>query len=341
MHRRNARHSAEPVVPHRGYERAVGTQGHERARLRHRLHSTGSFEEGRCAMMSVMGVGRVEITDLLWAVDPGGRRSPVRRDGVVARLVASGQRKAARIVLRMPEVDGVLDSQHVDALGLRVHRELQRLGEELQFGRRVAASLVPIVARLRAAGGTVRVIDVGCGLGYVPRWLAATSALGPDVELVGVDRNPVLVAEATRLAQIEGLSCLFVQGDAFQPDLGVEDGARTIVISSGLLHHLPESELADFFAAQGRLGVAAFAHWDIAPCRWTTLGAWVFHRARMREAVSRHDGVLSARRAHPAATLLTAAERGAPGYGVRVEEGSRWHPRAIDVVRPVVGQRCR
>jgi len=85
--------------------------------------------------------------------------------------------------------------------------------------------------------------------------------------------------------------------------------------------------------------VAAFAHWDIAPCFWSTLGAWVFHRARMREAVSRHDGVLSARRAHPAETLLAAAERGAPRYRVRVDEGSRWHPRAIDVLRPIVGER--
>lgn len=51
------------------------------------------------------------------------------------------------------------------------------------------------------------------------------------------------------------------------------------------MHHLPEPELAEFFAAQARLGVAAFAHWDIAPCLWSTLGAWVFHQARMREPV--------------------------------------------------------
>jgi SAM-dependent methyltransferase len=288
-----------------------------------------------------MGVECVEITDLLWALDTAGRRSPVYRDGVVARLVASGQRGAARIVLRMPEVDGVLDPPYLDSLGLRVHRELQRLGEELQFGRRVAALLAPIVAGLRSADGAVRVIDVGCGLGYVPRWVAATLALGPDVELIGVDRNPILIAEATRLARLEGLPCRFVHGDAFEPGVVVEDGARTIVISSGLLHHLPEGDLADFFAAQARLGVAAFAHWDIAPCRWSTLGAWVFHRARMREAVSRHDGVLSARRAHPAAVLLAAADRGAPEYGAWVDEGSRWHPRAIDVLRPIAGMRSR
>ena len=81
-----------------------------------------------------------------------------------------------------------------------------------------------------------------------------------------------------------------------------------------------------------------FAHWDIAPCVWSTVGAWVFHRARMREPVSRHDGVLSARRAHPAETLLAAARAGAPRHSTAVLEGPRWQPRALDVVRPIVGR---
>jgi hypothetical protein len=116
-----------------------------------------------------------------------------------------------------------------------------------------------------------------------------------------------------------------------------QDGARCVIISSGLVHHLPEPGLPEFFAAQARLRVAAFAHWDIAPCLWSTFGAWVYHYARMREPVSRHDGVLSARRAYSAARLQMAAQTGAPGYGIQVMEGSHWHPRALDVLRPVMG----
>ena len=122
--------------------------------------------------------------------------------------------------------------------------------------------------------------------------------------------------------------------------MAVEEGARTVVISSGLMHHLPEPVLEEFFAGQARLGVAAFAHWDIGPCVWSTLGAWVFHQARMREPVSRHDGVMSARRAHPAEVLEAAARAGAPGYDARVLEGSRWHPRGLDVLRPITGIRA-
>jgi SAM-dependent methyltransferase len=283
----------------------------------------------------------LEITDLLWPVDSGGAPVPAVKADVVNALRGRGQRGAARIVSAIPAAEGILDPAYVDALGLRVHRELQRLGEELQLGRRVAALLRPVVEAVRAGGaGQVRVVDVGCGLGFVVRAMAASCTLGPDVELVGVDLNPVLVAEARRLAGLEGLACRFAHGDALAPGVAVEDGARTVVISTGFIHHLPEQGLAGFFAAQARLSVAAFAHWDIAPCLWSTVGAWVFHRARMREAVSRHDGVLSARRAYAAPVLEAAARAGAPGYDIRVLEGSRWHPRALDALRPVVGIRA-
>jgi SAM-dependent methyltransferase len=282
----------------------------------------------------------LEITDLLWRVDGDGAPVPVVKAGVVGALRDRGQRGAARIVSAMPAAGGILDPAYVDALGLRVHRELQRLGEELQLGHRVAALLRPVVEALREGSGRVRVVDVGCGLGFVVRAMAASCALGPDAELVGVDLNPVLVAEARRLARLEGLACRFAQGDALAPGVAVEDGAGTVVISTGLMHHLPAEGLAGFFAAQARLGVAAFAHWDIAPCPWSTAGAWVFHRARMREAVSRHDGVVSARRAHTARALEAAAHAGAPGYDIRVLEHARWHPRALDVLRPVVGIRA-
>ena len=234
-----------------------------------------------------------------------------------------------------------LDSEAVDALGLRVHYELARLGEELQLDRRVAALVGALIRQLGLdSGEPIRVVDVGCGLGHVLRAIAAGRDLPPSVELVGVDMNPVLTEEASRLARVEDQDVRFITGDAFTPGVAVDDGRRTIVVSTGLLHHFAAEQLVAFFAAQARLHVAAFAHRDIAPCFWSTLGAWIFHQARMREPVSRHDGVLSARRAHPADVLLEAALVGATSYDVEVREGSRWHPRALDVLRPIVGVRA-
>jgi len=284
----------------------------------------------------------VELTDLLWSCDPGtGARLPVRLDDVLATLTATGQRRAARVAEGLPTRGGYLDEAAVDALLLRVHAELQRLEEELQLPRRLAETLQAWSRPLLAACPEVpvRVVDVGCGLGYALRWLAAHQVLGPQVELVGVDLNTTLVDRASALAEAEGLDCRFEAGDAFTPGFAVQDPARTMVVSSGLVHHLSPAELVSFFAAQQALEVDAFAHFDIEPSRWATVGAWVFHRARMRERVSRHDGVLSARRAHPARVLRVAARTGAPDYTTDCPDPPRWRPPLTQVLRPVTGSR--
>lgn len=286
------------------------------------------------------GQGLLEITDLLWEWDGHGASRPALAADITASLVGHGQRRAARIVARMPSSRGTVDADYLDALALRVHCELLRLNEELQFGRRVQSHLAPILAALRASSSdAIRIVDLGCGLGYVLRYLAADPGLGRDIQLVGVDQNTALIMRARELARRERLTCEFICGDAMRPEEAIEDAGRTIVISSGLMHHLPARSLPDFFAAQARLGVAAFAHWDIAPCIWSTIGAWIFHQARMREPVSRHDGVISARRASPAATLESAAQAGAPNYNPQVLDGPPWHSRSLDVLRPVIGFR--
>lgn len=282
----------------------------------------------------------MELTDLLWACDPmTGARRPVRQDAVVKRLAASGQRRAARLAHRLPTRDGFLVPGEVDALLLRVHCELQRLGEELQLPRRVAETLQPWILAIhrRRPDVPVRVVDIGCGLGYVVRWLAAHQVLGAGVELVGVDLNRPLAHRAAALADAEGLTCRFIAGNALAPGVAVDEAVKSIVISTGLVHHLPAEDLPGFFAAQQRLGVAVFAHWDLDPSPWTTLGAWIFHYGRMREPVSRHDGVLSARRAHRAATLLDAARAGAPQYRLSCNDAPAWRPRISNVLRAVTG----
>lgn len=287
-----------------------------------------------------MREGFLEITDLLWPTDAAGDLLPVRRDETAEELLSRGQRRAAAIVRRMPHALGVVDRTYLHDLALRIHYELGRLGEELQLDRRIASVLSPRLHELQpTSSAPVTVLDVGCGTGQVLRAAAAHHYFPDGVALLGVDLNPVLIAEARRLAGVEGLACRFEHGDAFDVRQLELDPMRTVVVSSGLLHHLSAADLPAFFAAQSAAGFAGFAHWDIAPCLWSTLGAWVFHQARMREAVSRHDGVMSARRAHPSTVLLAAAEDGAAEYSANLLEGARWYPRALDVLRPIVGWR--
>ncbi|MFC9492160.1 class I SAM-dependent methyltransferase, partial [Streptomyces hydrogenans] len=239
-----------------------------------------------------------EISDLITAVEPhSGRRLPVRRAEVVRRLLESGDERGSRIVAELPaDREGVLDPDAVDRLLISVHTELQRLSEELRIGERLVHVLGPIFTAIRSAGaqpGPYRLVDVGCGLGYLVRWLASTRALGADVELVGVDLDAALVGDAERLAREEGLGCRFVHGNAF--DL---PQAATVYVSTGVLHHFRGPDLGEFFRAQAASPAQAFCHFDIAATRLAPIGAWVFHRARMRHPLGRHDGVVSARRAH-------------------------------------------
>ncbi|MFG3223623.1 class I SAM-dependent methyltransferase [Kitasatospora sp. NPDC048194] len=279
----------------------------------------------------------LEISDLITAVDPAdGRRLPVRRAEVLRRLRENGDERAARIVAGLPaDRDGVLDPDAVDRLLVSVHTELQRLSEELSIGTRLVHLLGPLFTAIRAAGGRsgpYRLVDVGCGLGYLVRRLAATGALGPDVELVGVDLNAALVGEADRLARAERLDCRFVHGNAFDlPE------AATVYVSTGVLHHFGADALAGFFEAQAASPALAFCHLDLAATGLAPVGAWVFHRARMRHPLGRHDGVASARRAHPDEVLLRAAS--VPGMRALVYEPRGLSNPFCTTLRPVLGVR--
>ncbi|WP_234021833.1 class I SAM-dependent methyltransferase [Streptomyces sp. Amel2xE9] len=282
-------------------------------------------------------VHQLEISDLITAVDPhSGHRIPVRRAEVIRQLRESGDERAARIVAGLPaDQNGVLDPHAVDRLLISVHTELQRLSEELRIGERLVHLLGPLLTAIRETtghSGPYRLVDVGCGLGYLVRQLATTHVLGADVELVGVDLDATLVGEADRLAQAEGLDCRFVHGNAFDlPE------AATVYVSTGVLHHFRGPALAEFFQAQAASPAYAFCHFDIAATRLAPIGTWVFHRARMRNRLGRHDGVVSALRAHSDETLLRAAA--VPGIRALLYEPRGAVNPFCTTLRPIIGVR--
>lgn len=269
----------------------------------------------------------LEVSDRIVSFAPATlTRQPVRRAEAEAAFRAEGNPWAAALVAGLPcGPDGVLDEAEVDATLLAAHRELQRLALELEQGARTAMRLRPILAALRSSvpDRPLVVVDVGCGLGYVVRWLAAFGELGDDVVLHGADFNGALVAEAQRLADVEGLRCTFHRQDAFALDVRAH-----VYLSTGVIHHIPADALPGFFAAQARAGALAWIHSDFQPSPLAPLGSWMFHQARMRLALARHDGILSAIRAHSADTLRGAARDGAPTFGHEVHGAfvARWLP---------------
>jgi len=277
-----------------------------------------------------------EVSDLIVAHDPVTLdRVPVRKEEIL-RLCAN-RHQAASVIARIPAADGFLDSIAVDRLLLKVHWEMQRLANEFLQGGRILELLKPVIAAIRSNGftGPVRIVDVGCGIGYAIRWLAAkTDLTNQGVELTGVDLNSTLIAEANRLARLESLPCQFFHGDAFS-----QQHCGHIYISTGVIHHFRGNALSEFFGKQNLQSTAAFLHYDFRPWLLAPYGSWLFHILRMRTALARHDGVLSTVRAHSAATLLEAARSGAPEFKCGIYGSRIWFTALPRVFQTLLGVR--
>jgi SAM-dependent methyltransferase len=276
-----------------------------------------------------------EISDLVVDYDPSSlERRPVRRSEVVSTLAENGQRWAARIAGRFPAHDDILDPTVIDRLLLRSHAEIQRLSEEFCQGDRIWSLLGPLIKCLRRRGvDPIRIVDIGCGLGYVVRRLAHDHP-DPDLEWIGVDLNRSLVQAAQSVAEREDIDCDFRHANAFS----LEQPAH-VFLSSGVVHHFRGDALAHFFAEQRRLEPYAFIHFDIQPSWASPIGAFLFHRARFQEALSRHDGFCSALRAHRGERLIEAASGHGAGFDVRLFDNSKgWLP-IFRVMQAVVGMR--
>jgi ubiquinone/menaquinone biosynthesis C-methylase UbiE len=80
-----------------------------------------------------------------------------------------------------------------------------------------------------------RVLDVGCGTGYFTRMIA--QAVAPGGTAHGVDPSAEAISHAWRTTQID--NCTFATGVA--EALDAPEGSYDIVVSSLVIHHLPEA----------------------------------------------------------------------------------------------------
>ena len=78
-------------------------------------------------------------------------------------------------------------------------------GERLEVGRRYMyrPEFIPLLTEYLGARPGTRILDVGCGSGFLTRLLARTLE---GVQIVGLDADEELVAQARRELQREGLN---------------------------------------------------------------------------------------------------------------------------------------
>jgi ubiquinone/menaquinone biosynthesis C-methylase UbiE len=80
-----------------------------------------------------------------------------------------------------------------------------------------------------------RVLDVGCGTGFFTRVMA--EAVTPGGTALGVDPSREAISRANRLTRLA--NCAFSKGMA--EALDAPDGSYDVVVSSLMIHHLPET----------------------------------------------------------------------------------------------------
>ncbi|MFI1164625.1 class I SAM-dependent methyltransferase [Streptomyces sp. NPDC020801] len=118
------------------------------------------------------------------------------------------------------------------------------------------------LAELSGAGAGDRVLDVGCGTGYLTRRMAAR--VGPAGTVTGVDPSPPVLAYARRRSTARGSApCTYREGVA--EDLDLPDASFDTVVTSLMLHHLPQElrpaalcEMCRVLRPGGRLLVVEF-----------------------------------------------------------------------------------
>jgi len=204
--------------------------------------------------------------------------------------------------------------------------ELRRNLREMALLNRLAGG---VGASVRAVGwlldgdGSLPVLDVGAGSGDFARSLVRRRS----VRVLLADARPDVLDIARRGSQgMPGLE--FVEADARA--LPFADDSVSVAHASLLLHHLDPPDAARALGEMARVATRGVVINDLRRSRLALAMAALPVLALSRSPVTRHDGVLSARRAYTLAELDDLAA----DAGLRpVARTLSWWPRVTTTYR--------
>jgi len=214
----------------------------------------------------------------------------------------------------------MLDAEHLDLLELR--RNLREMAMLNRLPGGIGAS-VRAVERLLGEQGEATVLDVGTGSGDFARRLRQRR----HVEVIASDLRPeVLEIAARNLAGTNHVTLLHADARA----IPLADAEVDVAHASLLMHHFDPDDVVRAFAEMrrvARLGVVINdLRRGLVPFAMTAAAVLALSRG----TYTRHDGVLSARRAYTLAELDTLAARAGLK---RVHRSGRFWARVTTVYR--------
>ncbi|HEY4734625.1 MAG TPA: methyltransferase domain-containing protein [Gemmatimonadaceae bacterium] len=194
----------------------------------------------------------------------------------------------------------ILDLPDVDpAIVTRSLADVKR-ANSLFGGLRSALS--EIRAALHSLPSKATLLDVGTGLGDIPRRARAVAQdRGIELTTIGVD-----AALELAFASCESLN-LSVCADALH--LPFADASIDIVMCSQVLHHFPEADALTLLREMNRVARTRVIVSDLRRSWIAAAGLWILSFPLRFHAVSRHDGVVSVMRGFTPGELSNTVER--------------------------------
>ncbi len=198
----------------------------------------------------------------------------------------SGLRTTLSLTARADAVE-LLDSGELSAAEIE-----QNLADLARLNRLPGGTATSIAAVERLAGSmsSPRILDAGTGCGDIPLAFARRGW-----RTVGIDSNPEVLALALRQTADEP-AIEMVAADARA--LPFDDGAFDVAHCSLLLHHLDPHDAVRTLEELARVSTRGVVINDLRRGLLPLVATWASVVAFGRSPVTRHDGLVSARRAH-------------------------------------------
>ncbi len=189
----------------------------------------------------------------------------------------------------------LLDDPHADPLAVeRELKDIARLNTLFGGTRAVVEALEPFF-RTAGKGVAWTLLDIGTGLGDIPRAAAATARrYGISLRLVGVELNRAAAASAQGAESDAPLAVVLADGGM----LPLAPRSVDVIIASQVLHHLAPAVAVRWIATFTTLARRAVVLADLRRSRLAMAGVWLASFPLRFGAVTRHDAVLSLRRGY-------------------------------------------
>ena len=235
-----------------------------------------------------------------------------------AYKILYGSKTSPVTVQRLDQPEWLDEGRGSDADVAANLEEMWRINLRLGGLRALTRHLYP---RLMAAAGPLTLLDLGTGSAHLPLALASWArAKDRTLHVCGIDWAPRNLAVA-RHKVIEQPNVSLLQADASR--LPLRTGGVDFVVSSLFLHHFAPGAAVELLRSAAAVARRSVIMSDLVRGRLPWLAFKLVQPAFARQALTRHDGALSIRRAYTPAELRELAA--AAGLrGARVYEHWPW-----------------